>query len=333
MKSFRGLLVRKLLKRYLGQTGLSMVEGIMGAGMLGAAALGFAELSKNSANSTASLETRYAKMDVEQSIRSAFMSTASCKCAFTGTTVRAGSNTSLGTVTFYDPTCGSARIIIEDDKGVINSTLKVENIRVKNVTTFGTSEVVGDLTIDWKAPIKGLSLKPSLLRNLRFSVDATGAVLGCGFVPESSAPTACGEGKICFNGKVATFTNAVGAPITTAIVGSDATGMLLWFQTPAGRITMMKFAESSGALVASRVGSWRPQFCYGHQPTMPYCSQMNFFGANQPNCAAPLYWTYNGSSANSASLTSGTVSGSFTPTRYVDGTWPFKDTSVLPCGY
>ncbi len=325
--------MRKFLKRYLGQSGLSMVEGIMGVGMLGAAALGFAELSKNSSNQSASLEARYAKMDVEQSIRSAFMSSASCRCAFAGTTIAAGSTTSLSDIKFTDPACGNPRIIIQDDVGVINSTLKVENISVKNVTPFGTSEVVGDLVIDWKAPIKGLSMKQSLMRNLRFSVDATGIVMGCGFVPESTAPVACGEGKICFNGKVATFTNAVGAPITTVIVGNDSTGMLLWFQTPAGRITMMKFAESSGALVASRVGSWRPQFCYGHQPTMPYCSQMNFFGANQPNCAAPLYWTYNGTSGNSSGMTTGTVSGSFTPTRYVDGTWPFKDTSVLPCGY
>ncbi len=327
--------MRQFFRRYLGQNGLSMVEGIMGVGMLGAAALGFAELSKNSSNSAASLETRYAKMDVEQSIRSAFMSSSSCRCAFAGYTMTAGTSTSLTNITFRDPTCANPRIIIEDDKGVKNSTLKVENIQVRNVTAFGTSEVVGDLAIDWKAPIKGLSLKPSLLRNLRFSVDATGVVLGCGFLPDNSdIPVACGEGKICFNGKVATFTNAVGAPLTTVIVGSDPTGMMLWFQTPAGRTTMMRFADSGGSLVASRLGSWRPQFCYGHQPNMPYCAQMNYWGANgQPNCGAPVYWSYNGTTGNSSGLTSSTVVGSFSPTRYADGTWPFKDTAVLPCGY
>ncbi len=319
------------------ERGFSLMEAMVGAGLLGAAALGFSELAKNSTKSTQALEAKYAKMDVEQSLRSAFLNSSSCACAFSGYTLTAGTVTALNDIKMTDPTCGNPRIIVKDDDNIPNSTVKVENISVRNVTAFSTSELIGDLQVDWKGPLKGLPLKPSVLRNIRFAVTGTGAVTGCGIAPDSSnnTPVPCGDGKICFNGKVATFTNAVGAPITTSIVGSDTTGMMLWFQTPAGRTTMMKFAvnTSTGALDASRLGTWRPQFCYSHQPNITYCGMMSYFGTSQPNCGAPLYWTYDGHSANSSTLTAGTVTSSGPPIQYAVGTWPFKDTSTLPCSY
>lgn len=316
--------------------GFSIVEAMMGAGLLGAAALGFSELAKNSTKSSQGLEARYSRMDVEQSIRSAFLNNSSCACAFSGYTIAAGTVTTVNDIKMTDPTCGNARQIIKDEENIPNSPLKVENISVRNVTTFGASELVGDLQVDWRAPTKGLPMKPSVLRNIRFTVNASGGVTGCGIVPDSTGqPVPCGDGKVCFNGKVATFTNAVGAPITTSIVGSDSTGMMLWFQTPAGRTTMMKFSvnTSTGDLEAARLGTWRPQFCYAHQPNITYCGMMTYFGTSQPNCAAPLYWTYNGHTANSSTLTSATVTSSGPPIVYAAGTWPFKDTSSLPCSY
>ncbi len=316
--------------------GFSVVEAMMGAGLMAAAALGFSELAKNSARSSQALEARYAKMDVEQSIRSAFMNTSSCACVFGGYTLVAGSVTPMTDIKMTDPACANPRIIIKDDDNIPNSTLKVENISVRNVTAFGSSELIGDLQVDWRTATKALPMKPSTLRNIRFAVNGAGVVTGCGIVPDSTAlPVPCGDGKICFNGKVATFTNAVGAPITTAIVGSDASGMMLWFQTPAGRTTMMKFSVniSTGDLDATRLGTWRPQFCYAHQPNITYCGTMTYFGTTQPNCGAPLFWNYDGHAGTSSTLTSGTVVSSGPPITYAAGTWPFKDTSSLPCSY
>ena len=289
------------MRKFLGAKGLSLVEGIMGAGLLGAAALGFAELSKNSSTSTQLLEARYTKMDVEQSIRSAFVSADSCKCVFAGKNISAGTNLDLSGIIFTDASCGNPRTIITSGQNVANSTLKVESISVRNISTYGASEVIGDLVVNWKNPGKGLPLKPSLMRNLRFSVGAGGVVNGCGFVPEQTTPEECGNGTICLAGKQIQFFNdpAWSAPLSAISQGVDSEGWLaVALQAPSGRIALLKFKDISGTLrYKTPHQNWAPQLCWYH-----FLTPTHTFPDIGRNCGSAIHWHYYNGSGSSPQI-------------------------------
>lgn len=279
-------------KNLLGHSGFSLVEGLLAAGMLGATALGFAELSKNSVNVTQTLESRYTKIDVEQSIRQAFMNDLSCKCAFAGTTITTGNSANMSNILFTDPACDNPRTIITAGQNVQNSTLKVENISVRNITTFTPNELIGDLVVNWKNSGKGLPIKASMMKNLRFNIDGTGAVLGCGFAPQNIEPTECGNGKICIDGKQIQFFNdpVFSAPLSASSQGLDSDGWLgVKLQAPSGRHTLIKLKEISGVLkYMVPHGNWRPQLCWYHMLANP-CHVFPDIGFN---CGSAIHWKY-----------------------------------------
>lgn len=297
-----------LRKKLFSDSGFSLVEGLIAAGMLGATALGFAELSKNSANVTQTLESRYTKMDVEQSIRSAFVNELSCRCAFAGTTIVAGNSTNMSNILFTDPACNNPRTIITAGQNVLNATLKVESISVRNITTFTPNELIGDLIVNWKNPSKGLPIKASMMKNLRFNVDGTGAVLGCGFAPQNTEPTECGNGKICIDGKQIQFFNdpALGAPLSASSQGIDSDGWLgVKLTAPSGRHTLLKMKDISGVLkYMVPHGNWRPQLCWYHM--LP--NACHIFPDIGFNCGSAIHWKYfnggpvpqNGNTGNSS---------------------------------
>lgn len=275
--------------------GFSLVEIMVASGLLAGLAVGLTSFYSQYTKQLKLQDHRGLVLDIEGTLRTVLTSPEMCKCNFLGTNL-SGSSQDLSQLKIFATGSGcnqaTARNFLTAGASYAQG-MKINTIKLKNIVAMGAAQKMGDLEISYNTGSGNMPVKPTVFRNISFTLDQANALQTCNYLArENTQAIATGEGRISFNGSEVRFLNSSGNLVSSSIVSTDATGTIIFFTTPSGRSLMMKFKVEGNSLIAINIPGWRNQFCYSHAPSQAPCFAKLLWTQTvyERNCGSGLRW-------------------------------------------
>lgn len=188
------------MKKYKHHNGFSLVEVLVTVGVISIMGLAMATMMSSLERQNKALGQKLESIELEQSLNRILVDNASCGCLFDYPAWTTG--TPEINLTHLKKGCSADNLLATDTSIYTNSQLKVETIKLKNITPFaGSGTISGDVEIVLKNGVN--SMKPIRIPGLRFSPDditTPTKIAGC--VGVAGAETMCtGMGGTWKDGK------------------------------------------------------------------------------------------------------------------------------------